>query len=654
MKTIIKNVKGIKELTVEENDYNKLFSRIQGVYGANGTGKSSLKDAITGQKPTKNWDMSDQEQAIDINLKFMNNAIFDERIIDLVKYNNPTNISVFGRNITSLYELLVNRDEIIKGCELQEYILEGLLQIDVDFLDNTIIGLKKVIGYVKKIVNDNIEQEVNNDINNSLYELLVRKFNEVIHNKWGRTAVNYLNDISMFNSSGYSPHFLNFLRKVKESKDFTNEKKDAIVELEKMQSFFETLKFMTLNFGYIEYQDKFSTFFDEPFYTRSFASENSNHLAKFLEGTQTRENYVFEFKNIWNSVYQKVVKVTNLTNLLLEGYGLSYTILLAPNKNKKQTEGNLSLKHGGERGTVIDSLDIVKCVSYGEMSIISLSLFVSSLITNGIPENSTVIFDDPISSYDLSRVRMSITILKNLIISNHRIKNIWFMSHEKHFISSLTRIIYCHCKKMECTCKNFVTTWELLSNECSHLRHIEKLESDFDFYKKHLKSSDILTNLVSKRFFAEIMKEIKAIDTEGVDTKKSYNKEIYNKDNCNLFANPFEKKDRNTIISIKSWYSRKECWGSDFWNKWLIDKSKIIMQKILKFNELNNDEKDIFKVVMYRETFNLLAHSSDGDDVQMDISRSSEIVDIIYSNFDSIKNSFDVAFLLFKDENGLK
>ena len=116
---IVKNVKGIKKLEIVNQDFNSLTNnKIHGIYGANGTGKSSLKDAIALKKKPTNWNLKAKEQYVNSEIDFSSNpnllAIFDERITHLIRYNNSqTKINLFGTSINSLYQLLLNKEDEI-------------------------------------------------------------------------------------------------------------------------------------------------------------------------------------------------------------------------------------------------------------------------------------------------------------------------------------------------------------------------------------------------------------------------------------------------------------------------------------------------------------------------------------------------------------
>ena len=57
----------------------------------------------------------------------------------------------------------------------------------------------------------------------------------------------------------------------------------------------------------------------------------------------------------------------------------------------------------------------------------------------------------------------------------------------------------------------------------------------------------------------------------------------------------------------------------------------------------------IFKTSMYRGVFNSLTHF-DEEQISLDISRTSEIIDILHSNIDNIMNDIRDCLKLYKQD----
>jgi wobble nucleotide-excising tRNase len=120
------------------------------------------------------------------------------------------------------------------------------------------------------------------------------------------------------------------------------------------------------------------------------------------------------------------------------------------------------------------------CLSEGDRSTIALAFFLSKLDIDPNISNKTLVFDDPLSSFDSNRRMYTVQLIKDLF---PRIKQVIVLSHNEYFLHDLSKGFAPNIKKTLRVSEDFIAkasrieplSLELLV-ENEYFRHIKELE----------------------------------------------------------------------------------------------------------------------------------------------------------------------------------
>ena len=343
---IVKNVKGIKELKIVDKDFDSLIkNKIHGIYGANGTGKSSLKEAISLINKPENWNLKTKEQYVNKNINFSSNldllAIFDERITQLIRYNNSsTKINLFGSSINSLYQLLLDKENEIKQQDTTGIItdIERNLHVvskELDFIKekNIFVDLKNIIMKIK--LNDPTDLLIQHHIVKLIIDMLNGSI--LISSNTGHIRFRADNGVSNIRNSKMKnlQNIVNTLNKeVQLSDEFIKEieklKALSIKELENIISFIKSFHFIVKDFGYtnLENDNIYNNFTSNLELIGIYGDTKTNTALQNIKTYFTNEKNRIVFLDISNTLFERVEKNKLVTNTLLESYNLNYSLEL--------------------------------------------------------------------------------------------------------------------------------------------------------------------------------------------------------------------------------------------------------------------------------------------------------------------------------------
>ena len=539
----VKNQKGIKSLKMDESIWNEIINNDNKIivgFGSNGRGKSTLKELFRNQNLNKNFEMINDPQENKIYDYFgtCNYLVYDEEFINSFVFSNDglhknqSKIIMNTAEIESKIKEKNNTNEIIGSIiDICNKILGNSVQIekvlDIKITGNITDAKKR---FATTFVQGNFPRTYNDiftfdDINhkNWWYEGLIYHKKLLPNNcPWClnnldrfqdeiKEQVESIDAISDINNKLFTDkdNKKNGLKQIQEE-FILNEKINKLIEetiilidnsiennneeqiinnMRKLRTAYEN-DIVILN-EIVSKVKHINNIFD---LERTNLTNRINELTFFLNITEefkTLSEKIDYFIDYNNSVAQSINKSNkelaeiimeseNEINGCLKKLGLQYEIEI--NKNEVIENGvddkssYVFLK--STSGTDI-SETIANTLSYGEKSTLSFAIFIQQ-IKNKSTNNSIIILDDPISSYDIFRRYTSIDILRTL--KDVEYKKIIILTHESSFTISLINNM-----------KNFITP--LILNETNEGEiTIESLnyqyEAEVNYYKNILMNNN--------------------------------------------------------------------------------------------------------------------------------------------------------------------
>ncbi len=121
------------------------------------------------------------------------------------------------------------------------------------------------------------------------------------------------------------------------------------------------------------------------------------------------------------------------------------------------------------------------CLSEGDKSTIALAFFLSKLDIDPALGDKTLVFDDPLSSFDSNRRMYTVQLIKDLFPN---IKQVIVLSHNEHFLHDLSKGFAAGDKKTLQIVPNFLTKASVIEPlplekmvENDYFKHIKELEN---------------------------------------------------------------------------------------------------------------------------------------------------------------------------------
>ena len=551
---IAKNQKGIKKLNIEQNILDKILSDdikfIVG-FGSNGKGKSTIKDLFVNENLKPNFEYENEEQTNEIKKYFEKNKklIFDSKYIaDFIYANdslkqNETKIILKTDNINEIYNNKFKIDENINN----------ILNISKKYL-NEIIEFKNKFYYKGANGNATKAKKryATTFIKGSLphkYDELFKIDND-FHKRWWYEGLYIYNqkdlDYCPWCKNGYdnfSEEIKEQLNHVKEAnkidsklfsdktlkiseftmiKDNTNINDSVKVSIEKLiedinNSIDNNLESVILSNvdSIIEMLENDEQIFKDIIdnirvldniteFANINITNNINNLKfyKINDELDILSNNIDSFleyvNNIEKSIQESNIKLHNIIsnsqeelNNIIKNLGLKYKIEIDDDNivsNGINEDDNYIMLKSYTGKDVSDEIGVT--LSYGEKNTLAFAFFIEQ-IKNTSDEDTIVIFDDPISSYDLFRRYTSLGLLRNL---KDKCKKIILLSHESNFVSA---IVSCYKKNDDIKC---LIINETKDGELELCDLILDYSSEMDLYKNMLNFSNDFT--ISQRVLA--------------------------------------------------------------------------------------------------------------------------------------------------------
>lgn len=541
---LAENQKVFKQLNIDDtlwNDIKKDDNKVLIVYGSNGRGKSTIKDLFQKENLEKKFGCESENQSNTLYNVFGNNKflVFDEKFVDQFVYfnnslqQNSMKIIMKTDYINELYNEKAHANDIVNMIldTTNKY-----LSVIESF--NSILNIKSNTGTIttakKRFATTFIEGnlpykyddlfEISDDNHRKWwYEgLLIYKDNKLDSCPWCKTNIDSVNgDLkeqidSVDNTKRIDAKlFSDKVEKVSNLSTIMNntlvneEVKNIISQLiseinvsvdqnveEKILADMESLYSLLTNDNEIfdeikakvkildnilEMQDidlinniaklKFFSITEE-------ISELSNNLDYFIKYNKDIINGIKDSnKKLYEIIKSDEIDINNI----IKSLGLKYYIeieidpIVSSGINENEKYMYLKSLNGNDV-----SQNIGNVLSFGEKSTLAFAIFIEQ-IRNSTDENTIIIFDDPISSYDIFRRYTSLGIIQTITALQY--KKIVILTHESNFLTSIVSN-YEHLTNVKCT----ILT-ELNESEIEIKELHRQYDSEVNVYKDMLNFS---------------------------------------------------------------------------------------------------------------------------------------------------------------------
>lgn len=511
---IAKNQRGIKELNINQNIVDKILldeSKVVVGYGSNGKGKSTIKDLFMLDNLEKHFELQDEEQMNLIKNSFVNAnyMIFDNSYINKFIYSddkfhqNQTKIILktnklqelyeaknnINTNITNIlniskkYENIINNyidkfnyktnsgsiskpkrryaTTFIKGTLPYKY--EELFEIPDDthkrwWYEGLSIYNKNNLRYCPwcknpiNTINNNVREQLESvedttTIDNKLFTDKTDKisdFSVIMNNtETSDNVKNIINDIiNQINNSLDTNVENEIFEKIDIIISYLEQDRlifrDLINKIKILDNITETVNielenkineilFFRLNEELCDLSESINQFVSYITDVEESIKESNRELHILLHDSEE------ELNRILYNLGLKYCVAINYDNVLSNGINDVDNYILLKSLNNVDISDKISTT-----------------LSYGEKNTLAFAFFIEQ-IKNCANSNTIIIFDDPISSYDLFRRYTSLGLLNEIDFNKY--KKMIILSHESNFISSIVSC-YKNTQNVDCLILN--------------------------------------------------------------------------------------------------------------------------------------------------------------------------------------------------------
>lgn len=541
---LAENQKIFKQLNIDNalwDDIKKDDNKVLIVYGSNGRGKSTIKDLFQKENLEEKFGCESENQSNTLYNEFGNNKflVFDEKFVDQFVYfnnelqQNSMKIIMKTDYINELYNEKSHTNDVV------DMILDTInkyLSIIESF--NSILNIKSNTGKItdakKRFATTFIEGnlpykyddlfEISDDNHRKWwYEgLLLYKDNKLDFCPWCKTTIESVNeslkeqiksvdntkriDTKLFSDkvdkvSNLSTIMNNTLineevkNKISQLISKINVSVDQNVE-EKILTDMESLYSLLINDNEIfaEIKDKVKIL-DNILEIQDIDLANNISKLKFFSPTDEiiklsdNLDYFIKYnKDIINGIkdsnkrLHEIIKSDEIDiNNIIKSLGLKYYIEIESDtivsSGINDNEKYIYLKSLNGKDV---SQNIGNVLSFGEKSTLAFAIFIEQ-IRNCTDENTIIIFDDPISSYDIFRRYTSLGIIQTITALQY--KKIVILTHESNFLTSIVSN-YEHYTNVKCTILTEINESEIEIKELHR-----QYDSEVNVYKDMLNFS---------------------------------------------------------------------------------------------------------------------------------------------------------------------
>ena len=541
---LAKNQKGFKKLTIDDSLWNDIKDdriKILVGFGSNGKGKSTIKDLFQNDNLTPNFELKNDPQSNGIYAEFGKNnyLVFDEKFVDQFVYSNNAlqqnqmKIIMKTDTIKDLFEQKSHANEVVE--KIMDVVNHYISTIES--FEST-LNIKNDRGTVTAAKGRFATTFIKGELPYKYDDLFSIK--EINHRKWWYEGLIIFKD----NHLDYCPWCKNSIDSVNEEvkcqvsaveetsridNKLFSDKADKVALLATIMN--NTLISDKVKELISELIEKINISVDQNF-EKTILGE-INHLSDLLEhDKKVFENIKQKVKVLDNILEVKEIDLINEistlgffknTSELLElsknvDYFIKYTkeiidgikdsnrelynIIKDSEKDINSIIKELGLKYclkiesdsivsnginDTEQYITLTSLNgsdvsqnVGATLSFGEKSTLAFAIFIEQ-VRNYSDSNTIIIFDDPISSYDIFRRYTSLGIIQT--ITNLDYKKIVILTHESNFLTSIIAN-YDRLASVKCVILNEVEDSEI------NIELIEpKFDSEVNVYKTMLNFS---------------------------------------------------------------------------------------------------------------------------------------------------------------------
>lgn len=505
----VKNQKGIKSLKMDEEIWNSIIDAENKVivgFGSNGRGKSTIKDLFRKENLNTNFELPNEEQINKFFNEFgnYNYLVYDEDFINSFVFSNDGLKKNQSKIIMNTSEI---ETKIIEKNNTNEVVHEILEKCNKIIIDSSIIDKTldiKITGNVTAAkkrfattfiqgnfpytygelfeINDNKHKHwwyegltfyKNNNLNfcpwcKSLYDNFDLNIKQQVEN---------IDSISTIDDKLFSDkrNKINNLKEIKESFDLnqmTIEKIDNIIslvdtsiennneqiiidEMKELRRLYESdlmilreviskVKYIN-NIFEIERTDLTNRINELTFFSSN--SDSFTLLSQKIDYFISYNNSVVESINRSNNELGTIIlNSESEINKCLNSLGLQYKIKIDKSEIiEKGINDDSSYIILQSLNNIDVSESIAETLSYGEKSTLAFAIFLQQVKVKST-ENTIIILDDPISSYDIFRRYTSIDLLR--MLNNISYKKIIMLTHESDFIISVLSNLKNHVQSL--------------------------------------------------------------------------------------------------------------------------------------------------------------------------------------------------------------
>lgn len=495
---LAKNQKGIKSLTINEDIWNRIIDPTKNIivaYGSNGRGKSTIKDLFQRSNLEKNFELENEQQSNQINLEFGQSKflIYDDNFVNKFVYSNDS----INKNYLKLIMKTDEINEIISNKNAINAVIKNILSVSSKYISK-IENIEKTLDikvaenptaakrrFATTFIDGQLPlsyEEINivNDPNhkNWWFEgLYIYKHNELGHCPWCKqpyelmeeelkNQINGVNNVvqvdpklfsskitkkadleSLIQDNNLNEEIVILINELMELIAHSIESNKETEIIDKMKLLRTKLEIDRLIFEEITSKVKYiDSVVDEA------ATDLTNRLTELsffsnseqdLEELSGELNYfisnnnelVTSIKNSNNQLVETIESSEKDINIMLENLGMNYKVGINKQNVIKsgltETDDYVVLKSSNGKD-VSDRISSI--LSYGERSTLAFVIFIQQ-VKNLSTRDTIIIFDDPISSYDIFRRFTTISIISSL--REVLYKKILILTHESDFLISL-------------------------------------------------------------------------------------------------------------------------------------------------------------------------------------------------------------------------
>lgn len=602
---IVKNQKCYNQLTTDNTIWNSILDvniKIIVAYGSNGRGKSTIKDLFQKSNLHKNFELMGEEQSNNFYTHFgqSNFMVYDEIFVNSFVYSGDglksNQIKIIMK--TDEINIIINSkretneliSRIINNSRIYLNKIENIRKVlSIKATGNVTVAQKR---FATRFISGDLPHNYNDVFNipdpthrSWWFEGLgIYKRNTLTTCPWCKSdsgvlvndiqeqiqAVDQVNDLDskLFSdkdakirglealqtdyplSQNVTNRICELINKIKNSLETDKEQeiidimKEIRICLDSDEQIFEEIisKVKHIdNVLAVERTDLINRLSQLSFFesTHTDVVNISNEIDNFISNNQTIVTNIQQSnQELIDSIGESEIQINELLTML----GLKYSIEIKRetviNSGLTDTDKYVSLKSS----TGIDvSSELNTTLSYGEKSTLAFAIFIQQ-IRNESDRNTIIIFDDPISSYDIFRRYTTISVLNTLSAVDY--KKMLILTHESSFLKTIISNI------------KIPTMKKLLLNEKSE-SEIELVEIDSNFsgdislYKSMIDGSNanihLSQSVLALRQLHDLYKDI-----TGSDSNLSFYNYIcklvhYRKDENTLWSDSY-------IIDIKKIY----------------------------------------------------------------------------------------------------